>query len=222
MPTKAEVQEHQRAFLDKAKARTEPIQMTIEGVEIVVEPGVFPPATDTKLLASHAKIDPGKEFIDITTGSGVVAVIAGLQGNSGYAVDINSVAVSNAQRNLDSHKLKAVKPLQSDLFSNVPDGIFDVVFANGPFFEGEIIDPMDYACYGARAFTEKLFSQVKDRLSANGQLLIVVSQWAELDHLEKTASDNNLSAEVIDQRTSDDGQRNYLLYKVSKKKHSKL
>lgn len=55
MPTKAEVQAHQRAFLDKdkdkakakAKARTKPIKVVIEGVEIVVNPGVFPASLTT-------------------------------------------------------------------------------------------------------------------------------------------------------------------------------
>lgn len=216
MPTKADVQKHQRAFLDKAKARVEPITTMIEGCEVVVNPGVFPPATDTKLLATHAKIKAQNKFIDVTTGSGVVAVIAGLEGASGFAIDINAAAVKNAEENLTRYKLDSVHALESDLFSNVPDGLFDVVFANGPFFEGEIVDPMDYACYGARAFIEKLFSQIKDRLSKNGRLLIVVSQWAELDHLEKTAKENGLMAEVIDQRKSDDGERNYLLYEIKK------
>lgn len=178
---------------------------------------MFPPATDTKLLAIHAKIDADKKFIDVTTGSGAVAVIAGLQGASGCAVDINPAAVANAKLNLESHHLTEVTALESDLFSRVPEGLFDVVFANGPFFEGEIVDPMDYACYGARAFIEKLFSQVKTRLSRRGKLLIVVSQWAELDHLERTAKQHELSAQVIDQRSSDDGERNYLLYEIVNK-----
>jgi len=214
MPTKAQVQKHQRAFLDKAKARTEPIKVIIEGVEIIVNPGVFPPATDTKLLAAHVKIEPNQKFIDVTTGSGAVAVVAGVQGGTGYAIDINPAAVENAQQNITAHHLDNVTALDSDLFSNVPESSFDLIFANGPFFEGKIVDPMDYACYGARVFTEKLFSQVKNRLTPNGKLLVVVSEWAELDHLQKTAQQNDLSAKVIDQRKSDDGQRNYLLYEV--------
>lgn len=213
MTNKDEVQTHQRAFLEKAKARKEPIAVTIEGVEVVVNPGVFPPATDTKLLAANVKTKPGERIIDVTTGSGAIPVIAGLQGAIGYAIDINPSAVANAKENLATHDV-AIEALESDLFANVPEGLFDQVFANGPFFEGEIVDPMDYACYGARAFIEKLFSQVRDRLNKGGRLLIVVSEWAELDHLENTAKQNNLTTTVIASKKSDDGQRNYLLYEV--------
>ncbi len=50
-----------------------------------------------------------------------------------------------------------------------------------------------------------------------GKLLIVVSEWSELDHLETTAKENQLSAEVLATRKSDDGERGYLLYEVTLK-----
>ena len=216
MSTIKKVKAHQKKFLEKAKSRKKPLVFTIEGRQIIVNPGVFPPATDTKLLASNVQVSKGDHIIDMTTGSGIIPVIAGLQGASGYAVDINPQAVENARQNVKKYKVD-INVIESDLFSNVPIDKFDAVFANGPFFEGEIIDPMDYACYGARDFIENLFKGIVEHLKPKGKLLIVVSEWAELDHLEKTAVKNGLLAKVIDKRKSDDGKRGYLLYEISLK-----
>lgn len=180
------IRSYQRAFLDQAKARKEPVVYTVEGVEIKVNPGVFPPATDTRLLASHIKTKSGERILDLTTGAGVFSVIAGLQGATGIGVDINPVAVKNARENFSKHNVR-MRAIQSNLFENVPQEQFDQVFANGPFFEGEITDPLDYACYGARVFIEDLFSGVKKYLKKDGKLLIVMIAWSGLHHFEKIA-----------------------------------
>lgn len=216
MPTVEEIRKHQEAFLNKAKARTEPVHFSIEDITVTVNPGVFPPATDTKLLAVWAKAESksGMRIIDMTTGSGIIPIIAGLQGATGYAVDINPEAVINARQNIEQQAVD-VTVIESNLFSNVPDEAFDLIFANGPFFEGEIVDPMDYACYGARAFIENLFNGAATHLKPTGKLLIVVSEWSELDHLEHTARKYKLSTKVKASRKSDDGERGYILYEIA-------
>ena len=146
---------HQRAFLDKAKARKEPVAFNIEGIEVIVNPNVFPPATDTKLLVANIHTKRGERTIDLTTGSGSTAIAAGLQGASGLAIDINPDAVKNANQNFKRHNVQ-MKAFVSNLFDDVPDQKFDQMFANGPFFEGDITHPMDYACYGTKAFSNKI------------------------------------------------------------------
>lgn len=217
MTTITEVQEHQRAFLQRAKERTEPIVMVIEGVECVVNPGVFPPATDTKLLAAHAHLNPEARFADVTTGSGMIPLIAGLSGATGYAVDINPLAVENAKHNIEKAGLD-ITIIESDLFSNVPPNDFDVIFANGPFFEGTIVDPMDYACYGVTRFHTRLFEAARTRLKPNGVLRIVVSEWVDEKFLTDIAKKNMLTIKNADTRKSDDGQRTYYLYELRKEK----
>jgi len=207
------IRKHQKAFLDKAKARKEPLNFVVEGIEIIVNPNVFPPATDTKLLIANIHTKKGERTLDLTTGSGSAAIAAGLQGASGLAVDINPAAVENANQNFKRHDLK-MKAIESNLFDAIPSEEFDQIFANGPFFEGDITDPMDYACYGARAFIEGLFSGVKKYLKKDGKLLIVMSAWSDLEHFEKTAKTGGLSATLITTRKSDDGERTYNLYEV--------
>lgn len=213
MPNRAQIRQHTQTFLQTAKDRTQPIEMPLGEIEITVNPGVFPPATDTRLLVSQIHLQPGQRFIDVTTGSGGAAVVAGLQGATGYAIDINPAAVENAQQNINRHDV-AVEAVLSDLFAEVPDEQFDLVLANGPFFEGEIIDPMDYACFGARQFIENLLAQTATRLKPTGKLQIVMSAWSELDHFLRTAAEQQLLAKQVATRRSDDGQREYLLFEV--------
>ena len=90
-----------------------------------------------------------------------------------------------------------MEAIESNLFDNVPDEKFDQMFANGPFIEGDITDPMDYACYGARTFVEELLSGVKKHLKQDGKLLIVMSAWSDLDHFEETAKKNGLRTSLV-------------------------
>jgi len=207
------IRKHQKAFLDKAKARKEAITFIVEGLVEIVNPNVFPTATGTKLLVENIHTKKGERTIDLTTGSGSAAIAAGLQGASGLAIDINPDAVKNANQNFKKHKVQ-IEAIESNLFENIPKEQFDQIFANGPFFEGDITDPMDYACYGARAFIEGLFSGVKKYFKKDGKLLIVMSAWSDLDHFEKTAWENGLKVNLMAKRKSDDGKRTYNLYEV--------
>ncbi|MDP3741242.1 MAG: methyltransferase [bacterium] len=207
------IRAHQRAFLDSIKQRKEPVAYDIEGITIKVNPGVFPPATDTRLLAANIRTKKGDRTLDLTSGAGSFSIIAGLQGASGIAVDINPAAVANSNENFLLQNLQ-MKANQSDLFANVPQEQYDYIFANGPFFEGKIEDPLDYACYGARKFIDKLFSGVKIRLKKDGRLLVVISAWSDVEHFKKTAQKNNLVVKLTATRKSNDGEREYKLYQA--------
>lgn len=214
MPDVETIRSHQQRFLEQVKTRTEPVSFLIGGVEVIVNPGVFPPATDTRLLASHINVEPGRRILDVTTGSGIFSIIAGLQGATGIAVDINPSAVKNASENFQKHEVDMIA-LESDLFLSVPDEKFDQIFANGPFFEGDITDPLDYACYGARKFIDDLLSGTPSRLKPNGKLLIVLSAWSDLGYFHDAVRKNNLKAIQTASRKSDDNEREYNLFEIT-------
>lgn len=213
MSNKEAIRQHQRAFLSEVKSRKEPVFYTIQGIEIKVNPCVFPPASDTKLLAQNIKTSPGERILDLTTGSGVFAVVAGLQGATGVAIDVNPEAVRNAEENFREHGVN-MRAICSDLFENIPEEKFDHIFANGPFFEGDITEALDRACYGAKDFIERLFSGVKAFLKPNGEILIVIVEGADLKHFESTIKENGFNFDIIDKRSSRDKQRVYRLYVV--------
>ena len=208
-----DIRKHQQAFLEKEKLRNNPVFLTIQDVEIKVNPGVFPPATDSRLLAANIQVSPAIRTLDLTTGSGIFSVIAGLQGASGIAVDINPEAVKNAEENFLRYDVK-MKAVQSDLFERVPNEQFDQIFVNGPFFEGDINEPLDYACYGARTFLDRLFQGTRFYLKPQGKMLIVLSEWSDLEYFEDSIKKNGFKSSLQDTRKSDDGERKYILYDV--------
>jgi len=77
---------------------------------------------------------------------------------------------------------------------------------------------MDYACYGAKAFIDGLFSGVRDYLKEDGKMLLVMSAWSDLQHFEDSAKENKLSTSKIASRKSDDGERIYHLYELRAKR----
>lgn len=208
------VMAHQKAFLDQVKAREEPAYYTLKNIEFKVNPGVFPPATDSRLLAGHIETKPNERILDLTAGAGIFAIIAGLQGATGIAVDVNPEAVKNAQENFLEHKVN-MQAVQSDLFENIPAEEFDQIFVNGPFFEGDITDSLDYACYGAKSFYKRLFSEARLYLKPSGKLLIVLSEASDLDDFEENIRKNRLESTVVDKKSSNDGQRVYRLYNIT-------
>ncbi len=204
---------HQRSFLDSQIARIVPLEYRIEKLEITVNPGVFPPATDTKLLLTHVHPKSGSRIADLTTGSGIIAVKAGLAGASGIAVDINPSAVVNAQETFLKYKVP-IDVLQSNLFENISPQKFDTIYVNGPFNEGEVHHPLEHSSFGAGKFITNLFDHLTEYLDPKGELLIVLAAWSDHDYFIKKANSKGFKAEVIDFRESDDKQRRYLLYRV--------
>lgn len=203
---------YQRDFLEDLKARREPYTVAINGVDIVVYPGVFPPVIDSELLASHIHVKSGDRILDLTTGSGVLAVIAGLQGATGIAVDINPTAVENANANFNHYQLQ-MKAFRSDLFENVPHDTYDYIYVDGPYTEGKITESLEYSFYGARGFLTRLFSEASRFLNPQGKILITFAEWGEVDFLESTAAKNGFLLKVVDKKISSH-KRVYRLYEA--------
>ncbi len=138
------VRADQANFLNRLQAMTEPYEVDVEGIQLTLLPGVFPPTTDTRLLASHIHAKRGDRFLDLTCGSGALAVIAGLQGATGIANDLNPAAARNARENIGRHGVD-FEVTEGDLYTNVPEGTFDCIVSNGPYIEGDIQDPLELA-----------------------------------------------------------------------------
>lgn len=204
---------HQAIFLAELKAREEPYTVRVQGVDIVVNPGVFPPTTDSHLLAGYIQVNPGERVLDLTTGSGVFAVLAGLKGGSGVAADLNPAAVVNANENFKRFAVN-FEAIKSDLFEKVPKEKFDQVLVNGPYTEGEVTDPLQLAFYGARSYLARFFSSAADYLKLDGKVLITFADWGEVDFLQSTAKANGFSLEVVDKKKSDTSDRMYTLYEA--------
>src|ERR1043165_8719079 len=120
-------------------------------------------------------------------------------------------------QNFEKHGVE-MKVVESDLYHSIPAEKFDQIFANGPFFEGDILDPLDYACYGARKFIDGLLAGVPTYLKSDGKLLMVISEWSDMTYLEERIAINNLRSNLTATRRSDDGERVYNMYEITNPK----
>lgn len=210
-----DIRAHQAKYLKKIKSKKDPYLVKVCNIDIPVWPNVFPPTTDTELFAEHIVMKAGDRVLDLTTGSGALAIIAGSQGASGLACDIHEEAVRNAEDNFAKFKVD-FKVICSDLFDKVPPEQFDYIFANGPYIEGEIKEPLEYAFYGARDFITRLFKGAAKHLRPNGKILITFPEWGDLEYLKNASLENGFQQQKLGERKSSDGQRIYLLFQFSK------
>lgn len=208
------VRASQSAFLDELRRVTHPRTIKVCGVEIIVNRDVFSPKTDALLLADHLICREGDRVLDLTTGSGVHAVLAGRQGAHGAAGDISSLAVRNAAQNFAIHGVDFAA-VRSDGFEGIPRGPYDLVVGTPPYAEGEVTESLEYAYYGARRFVERMFENAGRFLAPRGTLLITQAEWGDLVHFESTAKRHGFELATVDRSRSDDGERWYRLYRCA-------
>jgi release factor glutamine methyltransferase len=175
----------------KRMLKPEPYTINFLGYDIVVLPQVFLPSTPSEVIAKFMQIKNGTRIIDVGTGTGILALIAGLKGGVGYATDINSNAVKNARLNLDKYGISGIQTIESDLFSNIPPETFDLITFNRPFWDSYDGKRMEHAVeLGFSDPTGKVLpnflDQSRDYLNNNGRILISTAEWEDLSQVEKT------------------------------------
>jgi release factor glutamine methyltransferase len=206
-------------FLDQM-LRNESRNMRFLSYDITILPQVFLPSTASELLADFICVKNGDRIVDIGTGTGVLGLIAGMQGAVGYAADINPEAVKNARQNLDKYGFSRIKTIESDLFSNIPRDSYDLITFNRPFWD-------DYGGKKMRNIVELGFSDTTGNLLAaflqqsssflakTGKILVSVAEWENLQQVENMFSRYNYEYVMLERRASGrDERRVYRAYEL--------
>lgn len=144
-----------------------------EGLTLFTQAGVF----------SSGRLDKGSEFLldylsknrlalknkvlDIGAGSGIIGayLLKSKQANYVLASDSNLNAVKSAKASFQHNNLNG-EALASDIFSDIKTADFDLIISNPPFHE---------SFETSSRFIEIFFTEVKDFLAKDGELIIVAN-----------------------------------------------
>ncbi|MDO8553970.1 MAG: methyltransferase [Candidatus Micrarchaeota archaeon] len=152
---------------------------------------VYEPAEDSFMLADYVSKIKG-EILEIGCGSGIVSLSAAVadKNNQVLGVDINSLAVKNAEYNRQLNKLLNAKFMVSGLFSKVPKKKFDFILFNPPYLptnkSEKLSGIINHAFDGGkdgRKVLDRFLAEFEHYLKKDGSLLLVHSS---LNNSEKT------------------------------------
>lgn len=169
-------------------------------------PTVYTPHADSFLLAKYSKDLKGR-ILDIGCGCGIQSIINAKHNieNKVVGVDINPKAVENSIHNAKLNKVKNIRFLQSDLFSEV-DEKFDGIIFNPPYLptteQEKLRDAEDFAFNGGtdgRKVVDLFFKEFKHYLAQRATLLLVQSSLNDLEKTEEILGSKGFSVEIIDE-----------------------
>lgn len=179
---------------------------------VVTDPGVYAPQHDSQLLVEalqKTNLAPGRRVLDLCTGSGVVAVAAAQLGALDVtAFDICPRAVRCSRTNAESAGVRLNVQVGS-LADAQACGPFDVVVSNppyvptGPRANNEIIPPETgparawNAGDDGRMVLDPLCAAAPDLLTAGGTILVVQSEFSDVDKSLAALSAAGLDAEIL-------------------------
>ncbi|WP_399930888.1 methyltransferase domain-containing protein [Streptomyces kanamyceticus] len=162
---------------------------------------VYSPSTGIGLdflgLAGGAPEPSTRSFLDVGTGTGVIAVQAALAGAERVvALDINHRAVRNADLNARRHGVvDRVRSVHSDMFDGLaPDECFDTVFWSSNYvlapegYQYRSVHECAYVDVGYRAH-RRFLAEAPERLTPHGRALLHFSTRGDLGALHRIADE---------------------------------
>lgn len=145
-------------------------------------PLVYPPGTDSVLLAHSLISRINAKVLDIGTGCGFLAILASKSSQQVVGVDINRRAIQFAQFNGRLNQIKNIKFKSGDLFQPVKGEKFDLILSN-PAYEIATPGGALYRDGGSKGvmMLKKMLSQLSKFLESEG-ICQVVCRVAEYSH----------------------------------------
>jgi release factor glutamine methyltransferase len=172
-----------------------------EGLNLTIYPGVFHPkyffSTGALIDLLNSMNIEGKNFCEVGAGSGLISFLAYGKKSRVTALDLNPTAVKGLHENLKRNfgHNEGFSIFQSDLFTSVPKGKFDVVFINPPYFFKKVSDEDELAwnCGENGEYFSSLFSQLPGFTHPASEVYMILSENCELSRIEIIAKSHNVA-----------------------------
>ncbi len=164
--------------------------MRNQPLDIVVNPGVYPPSEDTYLLLDAIVLLPSDTFLEVGCGAGLITLTAAMIAKLVIGTDSSTEAVRNAMQNARRNGLEhGCNIIQSDLLSAVNTSArFSVIVFNPPYLPDDgLRTDIDHAILGGADGTEltvRFVEQAARHLTRAGVLYAVASSLANIEQVK--------------------------------------
>jgi methylase of polypeptide subunit release factors len=172
--------------LEELRTDSEPHEVDVAGVRLVVLPGVLSPRLShgPDALFSKWQIPPQARVLDLGCGCGVIGLVALSSGaGSLIALDINRQAVDNTQLNLVRLGLDgAGEARHSNGYAALRDGeFFDVITLAAPYWDRAPQDPLEMSCFDeGHRFFRLAVAEAHRWLAPGGRIYIIFSDQGDM------------------------------------------
>ena len=173
--------------------------MRLEGKDVVVFRGVYPPSEDTFLLIDALKSGSVGRALELCSGTGVVGLSLAERLDSIMAVDISPVAVRNTLQNYVNNGLsERLDAVVGDLFSPLKKRDFDLILMNPPYLpEGELEDLSWGGGVGGRRIIDRFIYGLEGYLGEGGRALFVQSTLNGIDESLDMIKEEGMVGRVV-------------------------
>ena len=156
--------------------------MQFEGLKIIQADGGYKFSTDSVLLANFGKAKPNDIYVDLCSGSGVVAILFSCKNKikKSYAVEIQPRLADMAQRSVEENgledKITVLNEDLSDVYKTLGYESVDVITVNPPYnVAGDVSETTEIAIatHEIKTNLEKIVLSSSKLLKYGGKLFMV-------------------------------------------------
>ena len=153
--------------------------------------------TDGVLLGAWTNLENANRILDVGTGTGLIALMLAqrMKDATITAIDIDADAVSQAQENVsDSPWKDRVEVALQDICTYAPDGLFDIIVSNPPYFVNSLKCPdgqRTTARHTDSLDANRLIGKVTELLAPEGRFSLILPA-DQTDELLRIAEEKGL------------------------------
>jgi release factor glutamine methyltransferase len=175
-----------------------------QGFKFLVLKDVYDPSDDTFLLAENLNVSENDYVLDMGTGCGILAIIAGKTAKKVVGVDISERAVINARINVTlNNMVKRVEIRQGNLWDALnPNERFSLILFNPPYLpipETEtntgILEKAWNGGENGREIVEAFLAKIDHFLEREGCIQMVLSSLSGIEKILSYAEKKGFQVE---------------------------